>query len=61
MPKQTINGNCLICGKTTGCCRSSMPFTEVLIDGQRGVEGEHFNLNHVAIVENGEIVRREFF
>jgi hypothetical protein len=34
---------------------------EVLINGQRGVERYHFNLAHVAIVENGEVVRREFF
>jgi len=34
---------------------------EVLVDGQHGVEGNHFNFGHVAIVENGEVVRREFF
>jgi len=34
---------------------------EVLVNGQRGVMGNHFNFGHVAIVENGAVVRREFF
>jgi len=34
---------------------------EVLICGQRGLESEHFNFGHVAIVENGKVVRRDFF
>jgi len=32
---------------------------EVLVNGQRGVAGSHFDFGHVAIVENGEVVRRE--
>ena len=32
---------------------------EVLVNGQRGVGGSHFDFGHVAIVENGEVVRRE--
>jgi len=43
----------------------SLPVTitsfEVLVNGQRGVYGHHFNFGHIAIVENGEVVRREFF
>ena len=34
---------------------------EVLIDGQRGVEADHFNFSHVAIVEDGQVIRRDFF
>ena len=34
---------------------------EVLVNGQRGFEGNHFNFGHVAIVENGEVADREFF
>jgi len=34
---------------------------EVLVNGQCGVHGNHFNFGHIAIVENGEVVRREFF
>jgi len=34
---------------------------EVLVNGQRGVHGNHFNFGHIAIVENGEVVDREFF
>lgn len=34
---------------------------EVLVDEQRGVQGHHFSFNYIAIVENGEVVRHEFF
>ena len=34
---------------------------EVLVNGQRGIHGNHFNFGHIAIVENDEVVRREFF
>ena len=34
---------------------------EVLLDGGRGFAGHHFDFNHITIVEDGEIVRREFF
>ena len=34
---------------------------EVLVNGQRGAHGSHFDFGHIAIVENGEVVRREFF
>jgi len=34
---------------------------EVLVNGQRGAHGNHFNFGHITIVENGEVVRREFF
>ena len=37
----------------------SMTSFEVLVNGQRGVGGSHFDFGHVAIVENGEVVRRE--
>lgn len=33
---------------------------EVLVDGQRGVEGSHFSFNHIAIVEDGRVVAREW-
>ncbi|MCL2873671.1 MAG: hypothetical protein FWE29_01940 [Defluviitaleaceae bacterium] len=34
---------------------------EILVDGQRGVMTNHFSFNYEAIVENGEIVRFDFF
>ena len=34
---------------------------EVLLDGRHGVYADHFDFGHVAIVENGEVIRREFF
>jgi len=33
---------------------------EVLIDGQRGVMGNHFSFDQIIFVENGEIVGREY-
>jgi len=32
---------------------------EVLVNGQRGAYGSHFNFGHIAIVENGKVIRRE--
>jgi|GEM_PF-5456593 len=34
---------------------------EVLVDWQRGIMGNHFSFNHVAYVENGEVVERVWF
>ena len=58
---------------TTGGLRNMMIFEkslasfpgmsafEVRINGQYGVVGNHFNFNHIATVENGQVVARTFY
>ena len=53
--------NTIIFENTIASFIPGMGSFEVLVNGQRGVEGNHFNFGHIAIVENGEVIRREYF